>query len=173
MIKFLTSSSDKANALNQQFLSVFTQENSDIPTLPSNQYPDTDNIDFTSNGIKCILENLDSSKSAGPDSIPTRILKLCATEISPILQIIFSQSFKEGILPSDWLQGNVIPIHKKGDPIVPANYRPISLTSVCCKVMEHVIYHSIMSHLELDPPIMLIILPIMLCCTAQKFTYYA
>ena len=51
--------------------------------------------------------------------------------------------------PSDWLQGNAIPIHKKGDPItVPANYRPISLTSVCCKVMEHVIYHSIMSHLE-------------------------
>ena len=146
--KILTSSSDKANALNQQFLSVFTQENSDIPTLPSNQYPDTDNIDFTSNGIKCILENLDSSKSADPDSIPTRILKLCATEISPILQIILSQSFKEGILPSDWLQGNVIPIYKKGDPTVPANYRPISLTSVCCKVMEHVIYHSIMSHLE-------------------------
>ena len=85
----LTLSSDKANTLNQQFLSVFTQENCDIPTLPSNQYPDTENIDFTSNGIKCILENLDSSKPAGPDSIPTRILKLCATEISPILQVIF------------------------------------------------------------------------------------
>ena len=66
--------------LTNSFLSVFTQENS---TLPSNQYPNTDNIDFTSNSIKCILENLDSSKSAGPDSIPTRILKLCATEISP------------------------------------------------------------------------------------------
>ena len=91
----LTLSSDKANALNQQFLSVFTQENSDIPTLPSNQYPYTENIDFTSNGIKCILENLDSSKPVGPDSIPTRILKLCATEISAILQVIFSQSFKE------------------------------------------------------------------------------
>ena len=31
---------------------------------------------------------------------------------------------------------------------MPVNYRPISLTSVCCKVMEHIIYHSIMSHLE-------------------------
>jgi len=146
--KVLTSSIDKANALNQQFLSVFTQEDPIIPTLPPNQLPETDNITFTSNGIKRILENLDPSKSAGPDNIPTRILKLCAAEISPVLQIIFSQSFQNGLLPSDWLHGNVIPIHKRGDRTVPANYRPISLTSVCCKVMEHIVYHSIMSHLE-------------------------
>jgi len=113
--KVLTSSIDKANTLNQQFLSVFTQKNSDIPTLPLNQLPETDSINFTSNGIKCILENLDPSKSSGPDNIPTHILKLCAAEISPVLQIIFSQSYQEGLLPSDWLQGNVIPIHKKGD----------------------------------------------------------
>ena len=31
---------------------------------------------------------------------------------------------------------------------MPVNYRPISLTSVCCKVLEHIIFHSIMSHLE-------------------------
>ena len=31
---------------------------------------------------------------------------------------------------------------------MPVNYRPISLTSVCCKVMEHIIFRSIMSHLE-------------------------
>jgi len=146
----LTSSIDKANALNQQFLSAFTQENSDIPILPLNQLPETDSIKFTSNGIKCILENLDPSKSSGPDNIPTRILKLCAAEISPVLQIIFSQSYQEGLLPSDWVQGNVIPIHKKGDRTTPANYRPISLTSVymCCKVMEHIIYHSVIFHLE-------------------------
>jgi len=88
---------------------------------------------------------LDPSKSAGPDNIPTRILKLCATEISLVLQITFSQSFREGLLPSDWLQGNVTPIHKKDNPSVPANYRPISLTQVCFKIMEHVI---IMLYLE-------------------------
>ena len=62
--KILTSSIDKANALNEQFLSVFTQENPDIPTLPLNQLPETDSINFSSNGIKCILENLDPSKKA-------------------------------------------------------------------------------------------------------------
>jgi len=119
-----------------------------ILSIPQNQFSEIDNINFTTNGIKFILENFDPNKSAGPDNIPNHILKLCATEISPILQLIFSQSFKEGLLSSDWLKGNVIPIHKKGDPSLPANYRPISLTSVSCKVMEYVIYHSVMLHLE-------------------------
>ena len=43
------------------------------------------------------------------------------------------QSFNEGTLPSDWLKANIAPIYKKGDRSIPANYRPISLTSVCCK----------------------------------------
>jgi len=68
----------------------FTQENSNIPSLPPSQFSEIDNINFTTNGIKYVLENLDPSKSSGPDNIPTRILKLYATEISPILQIIFS-----------------------------------------------------------------------------------
>jgi len=92
--KILTSSFDKENALNQQFFYLFfTQENSSIPSFPPNQFSEIDNINnLATNGIKYILENLDPRKSAGPDNIPTCILKLCATEISPILQIIFSQS---------------------------------------------------------------------------------
>ena len=68
--------------------------------------------------------------------------------MSPFLQIIFTQSFNEGTLPSDWLKTNITPIYKKGNHSIPANYRPISLTSVCHKVMEHIIFHVCMSHLE-------------------------
>ena len=82
------------------------------------------------------------------DNIPSRILKLCAAEVSPFLQFIFTQSLNEGILPSDWLKANITPIYKKGDRSVPANFRPISLTSVCCKIMEHIIFHACMAHLE-------------------------
>ena len=88
------------------------------------------------------------SKSAGPDDIPSHVLKLCAAEVSPFLQFIFTQSLNEGTLPSDWLKANITPIHKKGNFSVPANCRVISLTSVCCKVMEHIIFHSCMFHLE-------------------------
>jgi len=84
-----------------QFLSVFTNENSDIPSLPSNQLAKIHNIDFSTRGIECIFEKLYSSKSADPDNIPTCILKSCASEIAPILQITYTQSFNEGTLRSE------------------------------------------------------------------------
>ena len=47
-----------------------------------------------------------------------------------------------GDLPEDWLLANVTPIFKKGDWADPGNYRPISLTSICCKLLEHIFWCS-------------------------------
>lgn len=41
----------------------------------------------------------------------------------------------------------VIPVFKSGNKDSPLNYRPISLTSIPCKIMEHVIYSQIMDFL--------------------------
>ena len=87
-------------------------------------------------------------KSCGPDNIPARILKFCCEEIAPILTVIFTQSLNLGDLPEDWLIGNITPIFEKGDRANPTNYRPISLTSICCKVLEHILYHTITEHLN-------------------------
>ena len=84
----------------------------------------------------------------GPDRISPYILKHCAAEISPILQVIFTQSLNTGKLPSDWQKANICPIFKKDNCSSPSNYRPISLTSSCCKVLEHIIFHSIMDHIQ-------------------------
>ena len=73
--KELLTPSDIANTLNDHFVSVFTRENSDILKLPMNQYPILQDI-FSTIGIKFILEKLDTSKSAGPDDIPSCVLKL-------------------------------------------------------------------------------------------------
>lgn len=43
---------------------------------------------------------------------------------------------------------NVVPIFKKGDRHQPSNYRPVSLTSVAYKVLEHIVHRSIMSHFD-------------------------
>jgi hypothetical protein len=43
---------------------------------------------------------------------------------------------------------NVSPIFKKGDKSKPANYRPVLLTSVCCKVIEHIIHSHLMKFFE-------------------------
>jgi len=59
-------------------------------------------------------------------------------------------SLSTGILPRDWKSANVAPVFKKGNNNLAENYRyrPISLTCVCCKILEHIVCHSIRAHLD-------------------------
>ena len=141
---------DKANALNNHFKSVFTKENLlTMPTMDSNiEVPNMPNISISQSGIHKLLVTLDTNKASGPDSISLYILKHCADEITPILHVIFNHSLSTNSLPSDWLKANICPVFKKGNHSSVSNYRPISLTSICAKVMEHIIYHSIINHLN-------------------------
>ena len=61
-------------------------------------------------------------------------------EINPALILIFRASLHQGTTPDDWRKANVNPIFETGDRNSPANYRPISLTLICSKVMEHTIH---------------------------------
>ena len=64
--------------------------------------------------------------------------------------MIFLKSLATGEVPDDWRTANVTPAFKKGQKYQTENYRPISLTSVCCKIMEHVIASQIMNHGEMN-----------------------
>ena len=57
-------------------------------------------------------------------------------------------SLETGEIPDDWRTANVFPIFKKGEKYNPANYRPVSLTCICSKLMEHILVSNIMTHLE-------------------------
>ena len=48
-------------------------------------------------------------------------------------------SLQEGIVPLEWKEANIIPLFKKGSRNKSVNYRPVSLTSVICKVLEQII----------------------------------
>jgi hypothetical protein len=48
----------------------------------------------------------------------------------------------------DWRQGNITPIFKKGDKHKPSNYRPVSLTSICSKLIEHIVVSNVRRHLD-------------------------
>ena len=88
------------------------------------------------------------SKFLGPDSLHPYVLKATAAELSPILTHLFKQSSQCGKVPSQWKHAYVTPMFKKGSKAHPVNHRPISLTSVFCKTMEHIIVSQIMKHQE-------------------------
>ena len=65
-----------------------------------------------------------------------------------IYLILYTKSLDTGEVPADWRTANVSPVYKKGLKSAAENYRPISLTSVCCKILEHIIARNIMQHAE-------------------------
>ena len=72
---------------------------------------------------------MNSNKSVGPKSIPTRILKLLKNDISTQLADIFNISFSTGVFPTILKVAKVVPVHKKDSKLDFSNYRPISLLS--------------------------------------------
>ncbi len=142
-----TTGSAKATALSSQYDSVFTDEDTSfIPDKGPSPHPTMDKIQFRTPGVAKLLRNLDVNKATGPDKIPIRVLKEAAEPIAPVLTTIMSQSYHLGVLPDDWHTANISAIFKKGDKSEAANYRPVSLTSVICKLMEHIIFKAIMDH---------------------------
>ena len=142
--------SSKANILNDQFSSVFTRE--DTTSLPEimgpSRYPDIDFLQIHPNGVAKLLKDLNPHKAAGPDNVAPTILKECAKELSLPLSLLFQASLKQGSVPSDWKSAMITPLFKKGDRSKASNYRPVSLTSICSKIMEHILHSHIMKHFD-------------------------
>ena len=93
----------KADALNQQFESVFTREGplaNDL--LPASLYPAAEDIEISVAGVQKLLERLNVHKAAGPDRIGPQVLKNLACVVAPILTVIFRKSYETGCIPDDW-----------------------------------------------------------------------
>ena len=119
-----------------------------MPVMTRPRIEGIDNLVITTNGVRNLLMNLNPKKANRPDLLPIRVLKEAASETAPILQVIYSVSLQQGHAPHDWRSANIVPVYKKDDRHCPANYRPVSLTSVSCKLLEHIIYKHIMRHCE-------------------------
>ena len=153
-LSLITDDTSKAEALREQYDSVFTKENlTNLPDIPKSPYGDIPDICFTACGIQSQLESIRPDKACGQDQIPTRVLKETATELAPVLASLFQQSFNIGILPSDWKYANITIIFKKGHRADPKNYRPVSLTSLTSQIMEHIVCKQICHHLSANSAI--------------------
>ena len=87
----------------------------------------------------------DSSK---PDELHPRVLKELAMELGPVFAHLFQQSIDTGEIPKEWSLANICPLFKKGDRSLARYYRPVSLTCIPCKLLEHIVCSNIMAHLD-------------------------
>ena len=105
-------------------------------------------LNITSEDVKQFFGKLKTSKSPGLDGLHPRVLVELTDQLIEPLKTIFCRSLIEGQLPQDWKDGNIAPIFKKGKRHIPGNYRPISLTSIPCKMLESLVRNAIMEHME-------------------------
>ena len=148
--KVHTDDKEKANILNTQFTSVFSDDDAITPTMTSTRSRSMPEITITINGVEKLLDKINPHKASGPDMVSVKFLKEVATEISPALTLLFNASILQSIIPTDWKEAFINPTYKKGknNRGIAENYRPISLTSVTCKLLEHIIHSNIIKHLE-------------------------
>lgn len=85
------------------------------------------------------LQKLDPSKTPGPDNISAKILKAASFELAEVITHLFNSCLRQNIVPDQWKEANIAPVPKTARPSKPADYRPISLTSTICKVMERLL----------------------------------
>ena len=140
------SESEKAAEFNGQFTDVFTKsEYSQVPLLDRSA-PFMEDIFVTKERVIKLLKGLNPSKTLGPDELHPRVLKELATELGPILRIYSSSQLTLVIsLRSGHLQ-TLVPCSRNRS--LACNYRPVSLTCVPCKLLEHIVCLNIMAHLD-------------------------
>ena len=161
--KLITDTVGQANILNRQFQSVFTPMNplklcqlcemkisTFIKHFTKPKFPKMPEISISVisvGGVQKLLYNLEIGKACGPDNLKPIVLSV---QIAPMVTKLFQKSLNTGTIPSDWSKANVTPLFKKGDKSNPANYRPISLTCILCKLMEHIIASNITKHFQVN-----------------------
>ena len=64
------------------------------------------------------------------------------------MSIIFNQSLALKTARKEWENAQISAIFKKGNKSQAKNYRPVSLTSVVCKIMEKLIRLHIKNHMK-------------------------
>ena len=132
------SNKGKASALNRQYAEVFNESGKNRYIMEG-AIGKGEEVRFSRMEIWNVLRRLKNGKAPGQDGITNDLIKLAGREIVPYLMDLFNMSIKEGKVPKEWKEAIVVPIFKGGARGLVQNYRPVSLTSSVCKIMERVL----------------------------------
>ena len=147
--ELINDSTEKAELLNNYFTSVFTQDDGILQMWKINR--PTQTITHTRTNplqVENIIKNLKYKNSTGPDNLfSNKFFKSCKDSICEPLAMLFNKSLEAGIIPNKWRLAKVIALFKSAEVFKTSNYRPISLTSVPCKINETIVAEVIKNHM--------------------------
>ena len=131
------------------FSSVFTvEEPSDAPVFAQLTNSTIETIVVTEEMFKTKLGKIKEHGAPGPDNITPRLLKELQDVVATPICSIYNKSLSTGVVPEDWRVAHVTPVFKKGSRSLAENYRPISLTSIVCKILESMLCTAVTAHLN-------------------------
>ena len=142
---------EKAQKLNSYFSSCFNS--SHPPPLPTSRVFHANQqmvedlycaVDEVEHALQCLV----SSEASGPDKISAKMLTYTASSIAPSITNLFNCSLCSGRLPDEWKTSVIVPIPKGSMKSNSANYRPISLICILCKLLEKYVYTLMIEHLN-------------------------
>ena len=143
----MANTQEKCEVLNVAYCKVFTDDDGNFPIM--NQVSTVlPSLTITTHAIELAIKRVKNSSAVGPDNIPIGLIKSIVDILSPILQILYTRTLNENMVPAVWKLSKVTPIFKKGSKSEPKNYRPVSITVHLCKIFERLLNDHIVCYLE-------------------------
>ena len=142
-----TDTSSKAELFNKFFHSIYSKDSADVDGPTTDVVNPNLLLNITTTAFE-VQGRLDINKSPGVDNIPSRILQICAKELSVPLSHLFNLSLRSGVMPTLWNSANITPIHKNNNKELVENYRSISLLPIPAKCLERLVHAAIYTHIS-------------------------
>ena len=141
---------EKANIINNYFASVCTIDDTNLPPFQpkADINHSFEQITITAGKVKKVISKLKNNLSSGPDNLPPLFFKKLSKSLSEPLALLFNSLMSFGGVPTEWKSALVLPVFKKGVSSDVSNYRPISLTCVCSKLLECLIKDDMLVYLQ-------------------------
>ena len=142
-----------ANCFNDYFASMFedrqvidSPNESHRPTTGDNRAT-LSHVEVDVHDVIKILNNLPCKNSLDNDGLSYNILKKGGSIVACFLSNFFALTLKQARIPNAWKKAIVTPIYKNGSKTLVKNYRPISITSCCSRILERLLNGKILRHL--------------------------
>ncbi len=132
-----------AELLKTTFLGFFREDEESTPVLQPRTQTYMANPLFTELEVRRAVDGLNPHKGAGP-----KVLKALNSHIAPVLARMFNLSLQTAQVPEEWRRAKVPPVVKSPRTTDPRQFRPISLTSAVCKILETMLKEKLLSHLS-------------------------